>query len=65
VLSQLSTTSNPAEAISTVLNSFNNVQRISHTTKIIEYWETQKELSPELYQLASVALAVPATQVNV
>ncbi|KAF0718472.1 Uncharacterized protein FWK35_00024860 [Aphis craccivora] len=65
VLSQLSTTSNPAEAISTVLNSFNNVQRISHTTKIIEYWETQKELSPELYQLASVALAVPATQVSV
>eukprot|EP00102_Acyrthosiphon_pisum_P020119 XP_016657329.1 PREDICTED: uncharacterized protein LOC107882845 [Acyrthosiphon pisum] len=65
VLSQLSTTSNLTEAISTILDKFNNVQRVSHTVKIIEYWETQKVHWPELYQLASVALAVPATQVSV
>jgi len=64
VLSQLSTTSNHTEAISTILNNFNNIQRISCTIKIIEYWETQKEHSSELSQLASVSLAVPATQVN-
>jgi len=30
----------------------------------MKYWENNKEIHPELYELACVLLAIPATQVN-
>lgn len=63
--SQLSQSSSSfTETISNILNDFKNIQRISYTKNIVQYWETQKDNFPELYKLASVVLAVPATQVK-
>ncbi|CAI6352385.1 unnamed protein product [Macrosiphum euphorbiae] len=71
--SQASLTSNSSassltvtsESILNILNGFKNVERISYTADILQYWKTRQITDPELYQLASVVLAVPATQVSV
>ncbi|KAL5234480.1 hypothetical protein ACI65C_001890 [Semiaphis heraclei] len=71
--SQASLTSNSSassltvtsESILNILNGFKNVERISYTADILQYWKTRQLTDPELYQLASVVLAVPATQVSV
>lgn len=44
------------------MNGFKNVERISYTADILQYWKTQQLTDPELYQLANIVLAVPATQ---
>ncbi|CAI6376851.1 unnamed protein product [Macrosiphum euphorbiae] len=54
-----------SESILNILNGFKNVERISYTADILQYWKTRQLTDPELYQLASVVLAVPATQVSV
>ncbi|XP_025192072.1 uncharacterized protein LOC112592275 [Melanaphis sacchari] len=54
-----------SESILNILNGFKNVERISYTADIFQYWKTRQLTDPELYQLASVVLAVPATQVSV
>jgi len=52
-----------SERILNILNGFKNVDRIYYTNNILQYWKTRQFSDPELYQLASVVLAVPATQV--
>ncbi|XP_027842499.2 uncharacterized protein LOC114123646 [Aphis gossypii] len=64
-LSQSSTSSNPIQTITAILNSFKNVHRIPYTDSVLKYWENEKGIHPELYELACVLLAIPATQVSV
>ncbi|XP_060864336.1 uncharacterized protein LOC132940637 [Metopolophium dirhodum] len=64
-LSQSSTSSNPTQTITAILNYFKNVQRIPYTDILMKYWENQKESHAEIYELACVLLAIPATQVSV
>ncbi|KYM94576.1 Zinc finger BED domain-containing protein 4, partial [Cyphomyrmex costatus] len=48
------------------LERYNNEQkRISRRINILEFWEEKKQDQLELYKLAMIVLAVPATQVSV
>ncbi|KAJ1526533.1 hypothetical protein ONE63_008121 [Megalurothrips usitatus] len=48
-----------------LLKQFCTSQRIPVKTNILQYWESRKFSMPELYAVAMVALAAPATQVSV
>ncbi|KAM7280968.1 zinc finger BED domain-containing protein 4-like [Ixodes scapularis] len=52
-------------SIRPLLDSFLREPRLKRPEDIFKYWENQKGLKPELYEVASVVLAVPATQVTV
>lgn len=47
-----------------VLHNFNKVERLHYKTNILSYWEEQNYDKPDLYKLACVVHAVPATQVS-
>ncbi|KAM7306571.1 uncharacterized protein ISCGN_010274 [Ixodes scapularis] len=51
--------------IERLLESFEREPRIKKEANVLEFWRKEKPRFPELYQLAVVALAVPATQVSV
>ncbi|XP_018406377.1 PREDICTED: zinc finger BED domain-containing protein 4-like, partial [Cyphomyrmex costatus] len=52
--------------IELLLESYHQEQkRISRNTNILEFWQEKSTIDPELYKLARVTLAVPATQVSV
>ncbi|EFN68823.1 Zinc finger BED domain-containing protein 4 [Camponotus floridanus] len=52
--------------IEILLDGYNQEQRrISRKTNILEFWKEKSMIQPELYKLAMVVLAVPATQVSV
>ncbi|CAI6373161.1 unnamed protein product [Macrosiphum euphorbiae] len=51
--------------ISVKLCNFKDVNRLHYKTNILTFWETQKHDNFELYKLATIVLAVPATQVSV
>jgi len=38
---------------------------IAHTADVLQFWESKKMVWPELYELAQIVLAIPATQVSV
>lgn len=40
-------------------------ERLNADEKILGYWKLKKISEPELYELANIVLAVPATQVSV
>ncbi|CAI6354472.1 unnamed protein product [Macrosiphum euphorbiae] len=62
----LGSNSFPTQApIQLLLESFDNISREHYKTNIVEYWKQQQKSMPELYRLAQVLLAVPATQVSV
>ncbi|XP_060859135.1 LOW QUALITY PROTEIN: uncharacterized protein LOC132936427 [Metopolophium dirhodum] len=66
--SQTSVASNRSETnilndISTSLHNFKNVERLHYKTNILAFWESQKHDKSDLYKLANIVLAVPATQV--
>ncbi|XP_060881953.1 uncharacterized protein LOC132953587 [Metopolophium dirhodum] len=68
--SQTSVASNRSETnilndISTSLHNFKNVERLHYKTNILAFWESQKHDKSDLYKLANIVLAVPATQVSV
>jgi len=50
--------------IKTILNSFKNIKREPYVSQVMQYWETEKLNKPELYRLACIVHAVPATQVR-
>ncbi|XP_060871849.1 uncharacterized protein LOC132946566 isoform X2 [Metopolophium dirhodum] len=65
--SQTSVASNRSETntlndISTSLHNFKNVERLHYKTNILAFWESQKHDKSDLYKLANIVLAVPATQ---
>lgn len=65
--SSVSTTHSDTDSITkikTLLNNYKNVKRESNVSKIMSYWETEKLNQPELYKLACIVHAVPATQVH-
>jgi len=49
--------------ISISLHNFKDVERLHYKTNILTFWESQKHEKSDLYKLANVVLAVPATQV--
>lgn len=55
--------SNSMIDIRRIINDFDNVPRLHHSTNIVEYWRNCINSKPELHKLAMVLLAVPATQV--
>jgi len=58
------TTSNPsAPSIETILEQYDRVPYQSYKLDIMKYWTTNKHIMPELYELAKVLMAIPATQV--
>eukprot|EP00102_Acyrthosiphon_pisum_P019235 XP_016656445.1 PREDICTED: uncharacterized protein LOC107882526 [Acyrthosiphon pisum] len=57
--------SNSMSDIRRIIDDFDNVPRLHHSTNIIEYWSSFINSKPELHKLAMVVLAVPATQVSV
>jgi len=56
---------NRRNSVSERLHRFLQQLRVPKATNIFHYWESRKKSDPELYQLAIVALSVPATQVSV
>jgi len=50
--------------IKILLNDFKNIKREPYISKVMNYWETEKLNKPELYKLACIVHAVPATQVR-
>ncbi|KAL5236540.1 hypothetical protein ACI65C_003950 [Semiaphis heraclei] len=68
--SQSSVSSNRSDTnilndISVSLHNFKDVERLHYKTNILTFWESQKHDKFDLYKLAKVVLAVPATQVSV
>eukprot|EP00102_Acyrthosiphon_pisum_P019658 XP_016656868.1 PREDICTED: zinc finger BED domain-containing protein RICESLEEPER 1-like [Acyrthosiphon pisum] len=68
--SQSSVSSNRSDTnisndISISLHNFKDVERLHYKTNILTFWESQKHEKSDLYKLANVVLAVPATQVSV
>lgn len=55
----------PIVRIEPLLDLFAKVPRVNKKENVLEYWESQKFVRPELYSLAQIALACPATQVSV
>jgi len=50
--------------ISVSLHNFKGVERLHYQTNILAFWESQKHEKLDLYKLANIVLAVPATQVH-
>lgn len=55
--------SNSMSDIRRIIDDFDNIPRLHHSTNIVEYWRNFINSKPELHKLAMVLLAVPATQV--
>lgn len=47
-----------------LVQSYDNVQRLHHSTSIRRYWQDLRLIKPELFRLAQVILSVPVTQVS-
>lgn len=47
------------------LEDFEQTETLEPSQDILQYWETKKYVMPQLYQLATVVHAAPATQVSV
>lgn len=47
-----------------LLQSYDNIQRLHHSSGIRQYWQDLKLIKPELFRLAQVILSVPVTQVS-
>lgn len=54
-----------AEFMISISNYEENTRRIHHSESIRKFWETNKNVYPELYQVAMVYLAIPPTQSTV
>jgi len=62
--SSLNNESSSSNDISIALHNFNKVERLYYKTNILSYWEEQKYDKPDLYKLACIVHAVPATQIS-
>ncbi|XP_065314825.1 zinc finger BED domain-containing protein 4-like [Gordionus sp. m RMFG-2023] len=56
---------NKCVEIEYIIRSFDNIERLEKDANLLNYWGNVKNSMPELYKLAMVVLAVPATQVSV
>ena len=54
-----------SEIVKILDSYYAETKRLSRKADVLEYWWDQRKISPELYELSCVALAVPATQVSV
>lgn len=52
-------------SIETILEQYDRVPYISYKLDIMDYWRNNKQNMPELYQLAIILIAIPATQVHI
>lgn len=51
--------------IEILLDNFLKIPRIQKKENLLHYWESRKDLFPELYTLSNIVHAVPMTQVSV
>ncbi|KAL5233767.1 hypothetical protein ACI65C_001177 [Semiaphis heraclei] len=47
------------------IEEFGRVERLTYKADVINYWKDNKIAKPELFELAQILMAVPATQVSV
>ncbi|CAH1732242.1 unnamed protein product [Aphis gossypii] len=47
------------------IEDFGRVERLTYKADVINYWKENKIAKPELFELAQILMAVPATQVSV
>jgi len=47
------------------IEDFGRVERLTYKAYVINYWKENKIANPELFELAQILMAVPATQVCV
>lgn len=59
----LSTNESNSDKMHRLLEEFNDFPREKPVTKVIEYWEANKETKPELYRLSLVVNVISPTQV--
>lgn len=45
------------------IEDFGRVERLTYKADVIDYWKENKTAKPELFELAQILMAVPATQV--
>jgi len=45
------------------IEDFSRVERLTYKADVINYWKDNKIAKPELFELAQILMAVPATQV--
>lgn len=68
-LSNLNCATGPSSTRSTrieeLLNAYENEKSEDMNVSVLDFWEKKKEDSPELYKLAMIVHAVPATQASV
>lgn len=50
--------------ITSIINEFDDVDTVPHTSNILEYWQKKKDDFKELYELSEVINAIPVTQVT-
>lgn len=48
-----------------ILESFNNLERMSPKTDPMTFWESKKNSTPQLYRLSKILFAVPGTQATI
>jgi len=49
--------------LKTQLEEFSKLARVNYKEDIVQFWIARKDEMPELFELAKILLAVPATQV--
>jgi len=55
--------SNSNSLLKTQLEEFSKLARFNYKEDIVQFWIARKDEMPELFELAKILLAVPATQV--
>lgn len=45
------------------IEDFGRVERLTYKADVLNYWKENKIAKPELFELAQILMAVPATQV--
>jgi len=50
--------------MSTIVEEFDDVQRIPYDSNIRDYWRLKEKEMPEFYEISQVLMSIPATQVS-
>lgn len=48
-----------------LLEEYEQVKRLHHSTSVLQYWEEQKITMPQIYDVAGIFVAIPPTQATV
>jgi len=56
-------TFNSNSLLKTQLEEFSKLARVNYKEDVVQFWIAKKDKMPELFELAKILLAVPATQI--